>query len=202
MNTDIIQPEHDRSHAARRSMIDCQLRTSGVNDERVLGRMLSVRREDHVPVSARGTAYIDRAIALESGGKLAAPLFYGLLLEEAQPKSDDSVLVVDAGSGYLPALVKAMVASVDVISPDEAASKSRKRKNYSLILVDGAIEYVPDSLVKRMADGGRIVTGLAANGVTRLATGRQSANGAALLPLAEIGIPRLTSFDKPESWSF
>ena len=95
-----------------------------------------------------------------------------------------------------------MVASVDVVSAEEASAKSRKRKTYSLVLVDGAIEQVPDALGKRMADGGRIVTGMVSNGVTRLATGRQSANGTALLPLAEIGIPRLPEFDKPASWSF
>jgi len=202
MTTATIQPELDSFQTARRSMIDCQLRTSGVNDERVLARMLSVAREEHVPASARGTAYIDRAIALESGGKIAAPLFYGMLLDEAQPKKDDTVLVVDAGSGYLPALVEPMVASVDVVSAEDAAAKSRKRKTYSLVLVDGAIEQIPDALAKRMTQGGRIVTGMVSNGVTRLATGRKSANGAAMLPLAEIGIPRLAQFDKPAGWSF
>lgn len=194
--------ELDNSMKARRAMIDSQLRTSGVNSEAVLARMLAVPREDHVPAAARGTAYIDRAIALENGRRIAAPLFYGMALTEAQPKADDTALVVDAGSGYLPALVKTMVAKVDVVSPEDVAGGKPKRGSYSLILVDGAVENVPDSLAKRMADGGRLITGLAQNGVTRLATGRKSASGIALLPLSEIGIPRLSEFDTPQSWSF
>ena len=52
--------------AARKAMIDSQLRTSGVNADFVLSRMGAVARENFVPASARGFAYIDRAIALGS----------------------------------------------------------------------------------------------------------------------------------------
>ena len=188
--------------AARRAMIDSQLRTSGVNDPFVLERMNSVAREQFVPASARGTAYIDRAITLENGRKIAAPLFYGMVLAEAQPKITDTVLVVDSGSGYLPELIRPLVASTEVVTPEDAAGKTGSRKTYSLVLVDGAIEHVPAGLAKRIADDGRIVTGIAKDGVTRLAVGRKATSDVALLPLIEIGIPRLSEFDKPTSWSF
>lgn len=188
--------------AARRAMIDSQLRTSGVNEPAVLARMATVPREDFVPAAARDTAYIDRAIPLENGRRLAAPLFYGMMLTEAQPQAGDIALVVDSGSGYLPELLRPLVATMDVISPEDALVKSRKRTAYSLILVDGAVEELPDSLTRRLADGGRILTGLVNKGVTRLAVGRKTASGAALLPLAELGVPRLSEFDKAAGWSF
>ena len=46
------------------------------------------------------------------------------------------------------------------------------------------------------------LTGLVERGVTRLATGRKSGKALALLPLAEMGVPRMGAFDKPENWSF
>ncbi len=187
--------------AARKAMIDSQLRTSGVNDAFVLERMKSVPREDFVPESAKATAYMDRAIRLEGGGFLPAPLFHGALLAEAHPTAGDRVLVVDAGSGYLPALVGPLAAAVDVIAPDQAA-KGDKSGDYTLVLVDGAIEHVPVGLTELVAEGGRIVTGVVERGVTRLATGRKSGKALALIPLAEMGIPRLGAFDKPQSWSF
>lgn len=190
------------SATARRAMIDCQLRTSGVNDESVLARMLAVAREDHVPDAARGTAYIDRSIALANGRRMAAPLFYGMVLTEAQLTAEDSVLVVDAGSGYLPALVEPLVASVDTISPEDALAKSRKKTTFSAILIDGAVESVPEGLVKRLSDEGRLITGLSVSGVTRLAIGRKTSGEIAMLPLAEMGIPRLAEFDTPTGWSF
>jgi len=188
--------------AARRAMVDSQLRTSGVTAEWAVGRMGSVPREDFVPASAKGVAYVDRAIPLGEGKFLAAPLFHGMMLQEAAPKSTDVAVVVDGGSGYLAQLLKPLVASLRVLTPEEALASPRGGKKADLLLVDGAIEHVPASLAKRLADNGRLVTGLAANGVTRLATGRKAGNDIALLPLAEIGIPRLSQFDAPKSWSF
>lgn len=187
--------------AARKAMLDSQLRTSGVNDVFVLERMGTVAREDFVPQAAKATAYMDRAIRLESGGFLPAPLFHGAMLAEARPTMDDSVLVIDGGSGYLPALVEPLVAKLDTVTPDKAANGA-KRGAYTLVLVDGAIEHVPAALAKLVTDGGRIVTGMVERGVTRLATGRKSGKALALLPLAEMGIPRLGAFDRPQSWSF
>lgn len=186
--------------AARKAMIDSQLRTSGVNEAYVLERMGAVPREDFVPESAKGTAYMDRAIRLGDGGYLPAPLFHGAMLAEARPTGEDTVLVVDGGSGYLAALIEPLVGSVKSVTPDEGLKA--KKGDYSLVLIDGAIEHVPASMAKLVAEGGRIVTGLVERGVTRLATGRKSGNSLALLPLAEMGVPRMGAFDKPESWSF
>jgi protein-L-isoaspartate(D-aspartate) O-methyltransferase len=181
-------------------MIDSQLRTSGVNDLFVLERMNAVPREDHVPESARGVAYMDRAIAFDEGGHIAAPVFYGALLREARPVAEDSVLIVDGGSGYLPALIEPLVASVKAITPESA--QGTLRGTYSLILVDGAVEVFPATLTRRLADDGRVLTGLIENGVTRLAAGRPAGGGIGWLRLAEMGIPRLAVFDAPKRWTF
>ena len=71
-----------------------------------------------------------------------------------------------------------------------------------LLLIDGAVEHIPDPLAGALADRARVVTGLAEGSVTRLAVGKKSAGAVALLPLAEMGIPRLPAFDKPRAWSF
>ena len=187
--------------AARRAMIDSQLRTSGVNEPFVLERMGAVAREDFVPEAMRAAAYTDRAIRLGEGKALPAPLFHGMMLAEAQPTMDDEVLVIEGGSGYLAALVEPLVGSLRSLSPEEALG-GRKKGTYTLVLVDGAVEHLPASIAKLVAEGGRIVTGLVERGVTRLATGRKAAGSLALLPLAEIGVPRLHQFDRPASWSF
>lgn len=188
--------------AARRAMIDSQLRVSGVNEDFVLTAMNTVARENFVPENAKAHAYIDRAVPLGEGRFLAAPLFYGRVLAEAAPKPDDKVLIVDGGSGYLAALVKQLAGSVEVTDPADGAENTRKRGDFTLLLIDGAIEELPAGLAKRLADDGRIVTGLVARGVTRLATGRKAAGEVALLPLTEMGIPVLHAFDKPKGWSF
>lgn len=189
------------SDVARRAMIDSQLRTSGVNEPWVLAAMARVPREDFVPESAKAAAYIDRAVPLGNGRFLAAPLVQGMMLAEARPTLDDKALLVGDGAGYLAALLRPLVGSLDALDPAEASTRKRKGP-YSLIVVDGAIEELPAPLAAQLAEGGRIVTGLVLRGVTRLATGRKAAGDVALLPLAEIGIPVLPEFAAPKRWSF
>ncbi|OBX20018.1 protein-L-isoaspartate O-methyltransferase [Erythrobacter sp. QSSC1-22B] len=188
--------------AARRAMIDGQLRTSGVNERFVLERMGAVAREDFVPDQARGTAYMDRAIRLPDGGFLPAPVFHGTMLEEARPRLTDNVLIVDGGSGYLAELIRPLVASVESISATQGAQGKAELEAADLLLIDGAIEHLPPELASRIVEDGRIVTGLIDRGVSRLATGRKIGQSLSLLPLAEMGIPRLGQFDRPASWSF
>jgi protein-L-isoaspartate(D-aspartate) O-methyltransferase len=187
---------------ARRAMIDSQLRTSGVNDPAVLARMGSVAREDFVPEGQRAAAYADRALRLPEGGALPSPLFHGMMLAEARPTRADRVVVVDGGSGYLPALVAPMVAGVETVTPADAAAGKLRDKAATLLLIDGAVEHIPDALAKKLADGARVVTGLAERGVTRLAAGRKAGSALGLVPLAEIGVPRLAAFDREAGWSF
>lgn len=194
--------EADRANQARRAMIDSQLRTSGVNAEPVLRRMAEVAREDFVPQTARGFAYIDRAIALGDGRQLAAPVVHGMMLQEALPGPGDKVLLVDGGSGYLAELLRPMVGTLEVITPAEAVAASRKGGDFTLLVIDGAVEQLPDTLTRRLADDARAVGGLIENGVTRLAIGRKAAGALALLPLAELGIPVLPEFAAPKGWSF
>lgn len=188
--------------AARRAMVDSQLRVSGVNSDFVRERMGIVPRENFVPAGARSVAYMDRAIALGDGRFLAAPLVQGKMLEEAGPKPDDRALLVDGGSGYLAELVRPLVGSLEVVSPGQALARSRKQGEFSLLLIDGAIEHLPDTLAARLADNAKVVTGLIDRGISRLATGRKVAGDVALVPLAEIGIPALPEFAAPKGWSF
>lgn len=190
---------------ARRAMIDSQLRTSGVNEEYVLARMIAVPREDFLPADKASVAYIDRAVMLgaakDSGGHLAAPLFYGKLMLEATPGPDDRVLVVSGGTGYLAALIRPLVADLTEITAAEAVALTGAG-SYSLIVIDGAIEQLPETLAAQLADDGRIVTGLLLRQVTRLASGRKIAGHVNLQPTEDLGIPVLPAFAAPKSWTF
>ena len=196
------RPQADGQAAARKAMIDSQLRTSGISAEFVLERMASVAREQFVPASARRVAYVDRAIPLGNGRALAAPLVQGLMLQEARPTSEDKALLVDGGSGYLAELLRPLVGSLEVISPEQAVAASRQRADFTLLMIDGAIEQLPEGLARRLADGARVVTGVLKHGLTRMARGRKAAGEVALLPLAEIGVPVLPEFARKREWSF
>lgn len=202
MNTTMTREMTPDRTSARKAMIDSQLRTSGVNDEFVLRRMLAVAREDFLPEDKAGLAYIDRSIALGPDAHLASPLFYGKLLLEAAPRPSDRALIVEGGTGYLAELLGPLVSQVSVMSSEEAAKGAAPDANYSLILIDGAIECLSETLGTALEDDGRIVSGLVLRGVTRLASGRKIAGSVALQPVEDLGIPVLHAFDQPKSWTF
>jgi protein-L-isoaspartate(D-aspartate) O-methyltransferase len=182
-------------------MIDTQLRPSGVNEPWVLAAMASVAREDFLPEAMRAAAYTDRAVPLGGGRFLAPPLVHGRMLAEAAPRSSDRALLIGDGDGYLAALLRPLVGTLDAVDAASVADGELSGR-YSLIVVDGAIETVPGALAAALDDDGRLVTGLVRRGVTTLATGRRCEGEVALLPLAEIGIPILPEFAAPKRWSF
>lgn len=199
----IVEDRHDAGYqAARKAMIDSQLRPSGVNAPFVLRRMGEVERERFVPEALRNVAYMDRAVPLNNGRWLAAPEVQGRMLQEALPKHTDRTLIVDGGSGYVAELLRPLVSSVDQVDPAAGARGAAAGSDYTLLIIDGAVEQVPEALVARLAADARIVTGVADDRVTRLAVGRVVNGAAALLPVAEIGIPLLPEFAAPKKWTF
>lgn len=195
-----LAAQHDDLSAARRAMIDSQLRVSGINQDWLLAQFARVPREDFVPVAARGHAYIDRALPLDGGAALPAPLVQARLLAAAEPAANDKVLVVSA-SGYLAALVEPLVLSVETVGAS-AAIAIQSMPIYKLLLIDGAVEVLPQALVDALEEGGRVVCGLVERGVTRVATGRKRGGKVELAAEADVGMPVLAEFAAPKRWSF
>lgn len=187
------------SEAARRAMIDSQLRVSGINDPAILAAFLAVPREDFVPEARRPVAYADRAVALGDGAVLSPALTYGQMLTAAQPTGEDTVLVIGAPGGYLAALTEKLAAKVTHIA---ATGDWAKAGEHSLVLVDGAIEEMPAAMADVVSAEGRLVTGVVERGVTRLALGRKAAGALALTVLAEADFAPLAAFAAPRKWSF
>lgn len=87
--------------AARRQMIDQQVRAWAVLDERVLAVLGQVPRERFMPPTLRELAFADTAIPLGHGQRMLTPQTEGRFLQALNVQPDDDVLVVGAGSGYL-----------------------------------------------------------------------------------------------------
>lgn len=172
---------------ARAHMVDSQLRAGGVTNARILGRMAAVPREDFVPAARRQLAYIDDIQRLEAGRFMPPPVTLGKLLQLAEIGPDDHVLDIGAGSGYGTAVMAGLGASVigleahaglaetaaanlaalqlDNASVVSGAADQFGSDRFDVIIVQGALESVPDSFVKALRNGGRLVALIPAGGV-------------------------------------
>jgi protein-L-isoaspartate(D-aspartate) O-methyltransferase len=183
--------------AARRAMIDNQLRPEAVTDGAVLAAMGSVAREDFVPDSARSFAYVDRPIQFGDGRAMMPPASLGRLLSELAPRAGERALVVGAASGYSAALLAAI--GLEVTSSDDGDVDG---DGFDLILVDGAVEHIPQSLVDRLVEGGRLGAALRTSGISRLVTGRAAAGRLGLRTIVDAEVPALPIFDRPRAFTF
>ncbi len=95
----------------RRAMVASQLRTTGVNDPRVIAAMGEVARERFVPAERAALAYADATVPLANGRALNPPMALGRLLTEAQLQGDERALVIGAATGYAAAVLARLVGS-------------------------------------------------------------------------------------------
>lgn len=205
--------------AARLAMVENQLRPQGVTDAAVLDAMRTVKREDFLPGHTRPLAYVDRAVAMMDGRFLSAPAVLGQLLTQMKPEQGQRALVVGAGTGYSVAILTAMGVRVTGLeSEPELAARGRElgfpivegplesgwRKGapYDQILIDGAVEMIPEALIAQLADGGSLGAPLVERGITRLVVGRKAGSGFGYLSINDAGVPALPGFSRPAEFTF
>lgn len=209
--------------AMRRAMVESQLRTTGVSDPRVVAVMADVARERFVPADRRTLAYTDRPVPMGGGRALSPPEATGRLITAAQVAPTDHVLVVGAGTGYTAALLARLAGKVVALEDDSALLATAREvlagtgvdlvegplaagwagaAPYDLILIDGLVEQVPDTLIAQLKDGGRLACALLERGTSRLAVGRRAGTGFGLDLFADCEAAALPGFARPKSFVF
>lgn len=165
----------------RTTMVDTQVRPSDVTKFPIIEAMLSVPREVFVPNSKRETAYVGENVDLGFGRVVLDPRTLAKMFEAADIQPDELVLDIGPGYGYSTALAahlaEAVVAleevpefvaeaeralaeaGVDnaVVVEGRLAEGAAKHGPYDVILIEGAVADVPETVTSQLKDGGRIV---------------------------------------------
>ena len=206
--------------AARRAMIDSQLRPQAVTDSLVITAMAVVPREEFVPAESRALAYIDRSLPLGNGRAMDPPVTVGRMLTELQARPGERVLVVGAETGYTAAVLAEMGLDVTALESDpalfarlaavpgiravqgELTAGVPGGAPYDLIVIDGAVEFIPDTLIDQLVQGGRLGTCLFERGVQRLVIGRRSVHGFGTRSIADAAAASLPGFARPRVFTF
>ena len=173
---------------ARKTMVDNQLRTSGITDRRLLTAMGEVPREAFVPASRRELAYIDEAQPLNGTRRLGPPAPFAKLIQLASSEHTDRGLDLGCGTGYSSAVLAQLAAEVVAVDEDQAlADQARKiladigapnvavvsgsltgaakgKGPFDVIVVEGTVPELPDGLLAQVKPEGRLVALIAPAG--------------------------------------
>lgn len=174
-------------------MIEQQIRTWEVLDDRVLQALALVQRERYAPAQYQAMAFSDVEIpliinAIDTRETMLTPKVEARLAQELQLKPTDCVLEIGTGSGYQAALLGALaqqITSIEVDSRLAAFAVQNLQRNhvdnvkvevgdahtgwgtteYDAILLTGSVPVVPDAFKYQLRVGGRLVVVVGQNPV-------------------------------------
>ena len=164
---------------ARFNMIEQQIRPWNVLAQDVLDLLTVVRREEFVPAAYRSLAFFDTDIPLPGGETMLAPKVEARILQEANVKKHEQVLEIGAGSGYMAALLAYKARHVTTIEIDPGLKALAEQNlsgygvanvsvelgngaqgwqgEYDVIVISGALPFLPEAFLKQIKVGGRIL---------------------------------------------
>jgi protein-L-isoaspartate(D-aspartate) O-methyltransferase len=189
----------------RGEMVERQLRSRDVSDERVLRAMERVPRELFVPEPLRSRAYDDAALPIGAGQTISQPYMVARICEALALHGDERVLDVGSGSGYQAAVLAELAAEIDTIErvPElaelaranlDAAGYERvrvhvgdgsrglaERAPFDAIAVAAAAPELPQTLYDQLEPRGRLVVPVGRRGIQRLEVIIRSPEGPAVI---------------------
>lgn len=211
---------------ARTAMVDCQVRPSDVTRYTVIDAMLTVQRENFVPANYRDVAYAGEHIVISESRVVLDPRVTAKLLDLAAIGPEDLVLHIGCGYGYLSALIAHMADFVVAIDNDEDRVRQASQNladgefdnvvvetgelsvgaanhgPYDVVVIEGAIEQLPETIADQVKLGGRIVSIFAENGVGQCRMGQKTKTGITWRRAFDATAPVIPGFEAEKAFEF
>lgn len=217
--------------AARRNMVDCQLRTFDVSDRAVLAAMGELPRELFSPPAGQSLAYLDRTVTLSGDADdarvMLAPMLLARLVQALEIQASSRALDVGGGLGYSAALLARLGAQVTLLEPRtdlaDAARQGLARLDlgrrvtfasgpleagaaehapFDAILIDGAVEDEPSALLRQLVDGGRLACVVGAGSGGKACIFLRSGDSFGRRTLFDAAAPVLAAFRRAPAFTF
>jgi protein-L-isoaspartate(D-aspartate) O-methyltransferase len=209
--------------ATRRTMmVDNQIRPSEVTSFPIIEAMLHVPREAFVPADRIEAAYLGENLYLAPGRVILDPRTLGKLLEGLDIRPGERVLDIGAGLGYAAALIARMGGEVVALEDDaERVAQAQAALGgaaqvvagpldkgvpaeapFDAILIEGAVEVLPDAIEAQLAEDGRIGALFVEDGVGVARIGRKEAGRVHWRYAFNAGAPVLPGFERPRVFVF
>ena len=218
--------------AARRMMVDSQIRTSDVTDPRIIAAMLELPRERFVLQTKADLAYLDFDVPVtqaqhgKPARRLLKPMVLAKLVQAAALRASDHVLDVGCSSGYSSALLARLAHSVTALEEEEALIRLARDNlkaigadnvtvvagpltqgwqataPYDVMFLNGATEIAPEALCRQLKAGGRLVTVLGRAPTGQAILYRSVGGDVSGWPIFDAAAPLLPGFAAPPAFVF
>jgi len=220
----------------RQSMVESQLRPNEVTDRKILAAMGTLPRERFVPSRMRLLAYMDESVEVFPAREgaparfLLAPMVLARLLQLASVEPEDKVLDVGCATGYSTAVLARLARIVIGLEPEPELAEAARRtlhelaienativegaladgapkdRPYDVILLNGSVEEIPESLLTQLREGGRLVA-ILASGANTARPGKaylfvKIDGEASGLPHFDAGARALPGFSRARAFAF
>lgn len=217
---------------SRLNMVESQIRPSDITDRRIIRAMLALPREEFVPQRSKPVCYMDQDLLLPASEPgqahrfLLAPRSQAKLAQALELDETKTVLDLACASGYSTALLSSLAKQVIAVEADEevgeVAQEMLKRLAisnaqlriaplvdgapddgpYDAILINGAVDFVPNSLLDQLKDGGRLIGVLAAPGIGRATEWVRTGSRVGQAAMFDLTAPKLPEFSKAVGFVF
>lgn len=212
--------------AARRAMVDRQVRPSDVTSYAIIAALLDVPREEFVPDSKRSIAYFGEHLPLAENRVLLDPWSFSKLLETVGLKRTDLVLDLGCGYGYSSAVIARLAEAVIAVEEDDGMAKAAEETlarlgvdnavvhrgplasgapqhgPYDVVIVEGGVGEFPAAIADQVKTGGRIAAifseGVAGQGRLGIKTG----TGVSWRRVFDSTAPVLPGFERRKGFEF
>lgn len=209
----------------RTAMVDTQVRPNDVTRYPVIEALLAIPREDFVPDALRAAAYAGNDLPLAEGRVLLEPRTQAKMLDALAIGPDDFVLDLGCGLGYSAAVIARMAEAVVAVEEVEGmAAQAQERLSqagvdnvaveagplakgaarhapYDVIIVEGAVEQIPDALADQLKEDGRIAAIFAEGAVGVVRIGRKTDGRIYWRDAFNAGAPLLAGFNRAEAFA-
>lgn len=212
--------------AARRAMVEGQVRVNDVTDRDLVAAMMEIPRELFAPKLKRALAHSDVDLAISSTRSMMRPRDFAKLVQALEVAKEDVALDIACGRGYSSAVLARLATMVVGLECDEAVIEKAgealdaagvtnvavvegdlkagvpDQGPFDVILVNGAVEVVPDAWFAQLADGGRLGAVVRENGVGRATVFTRVGGAVGSRVVFDCATPLLDGFERPKAFTF
>ena len=212
--------------AARRNMVESQVRPNKVTDAAILDALATLPRERFVPEAMRSVAYVDEDIPVGRGRFLMEPMVLARLLQLAAVQPGDAALVVGAATGYTAVVLARLAGRVIALESDPELTANAKetlaglgigniaivegaltagaprQAPYDIIVFDGSVDEIPAPIIEQLGEGGRLVAVRNTDRIGRATLLTRNRGVVASRTAFDAAVPRLPGFEAAPVFSF